>query len=338
MAQPYEVDGDNLYSDSEEYDDIPDRPSSPPPAVPELDSETVPVVRRFASNFPSFRLQPVSGAQAVNAPRPSLARPNLASNPPPGPRIHPDRLANFARNRPAAAPELRRDQQVSTALAEPVKALSRPSAASILPDDDLKDEILAATAKMKRTDAVIRKRPGARKRKLEFTVTKQEMLPLPITEQPSKRPDVGALGHFGDLRSLAAGSLLVPGARKAEDAARQTRLAPQDVYREATLTKKLLEQEARREAEEQARIDEDVILQRKAERQERRMRAQQMRQHRTVAAGMRDNYELERVENYLFGSDKTKDGSLEKNLDLRLKNLGTDAMAEELWTIVIEVI
>jgi hypothetical protein len=342
MAQPYEVNGDHLYSDSEdEYEEAPRRTSSPSPALPNTSatSTTSPVVRRFASNFPSFGHRPEPVEPFAN-PRPSV-RGSQASKHPSGPRIHPDRLANFTRNRPPVVKEPARHPFPRQVQVEPLRAAAKSNAASILPDDDLKDEVLAATSKLKAADAPRRRRPSTRKRRLETNTEESSkgMRSSSGSGLASRRDERAGLGQFGDLRSLAAGSLALPDSKNGDDISDpQARPLPQDVYREATLTKKLREQEARREAEDLARIDDEVRSQRQAERQERRIRAPQMRKHRTVSAAMRDNYELEQVEAYLFDDEKSNQGSLKRNLNLALKDLGTDTTAEELWTIVIEVI
>jgi hypothetical protein len=341
MAQPYEVNGDHLYSDSEdEYEALPGGTSSPP-AVSNANATTIPVVRRFASNFPSFGHRPEPSAPLAN-PRPQIrSNSSQVSKHPSGPRIHPDRLANFARNRAPGVAEPARNPFPRRSLVEPVRHTAKSNAASILPDDDLKDEILAATSKLKAADAPVRRRPGARKRRLETSAEESSTeMRASSGVGHARRGDEGAgLGQFGDLRSLAAGSLALPDANNGGNISDpQARPLPQDVYREATLTKKLREQEARREVEDMARIDDEVQSQRQAERQGRRIRAQQMRKQRTVSAAMRDNYELEQVEAYLFDNEKLNRGSLKQNLNLALKDLGTDSMAEELWTIVIEVI
>jgi hypothetical protein len=285
-----------------------------------------------------------------------------------GPQVHPDRLRNIPRPAQADPPAELQER----------KSRPKTSAASILPDSDLglRSKVLAEAEKNRAAGqaASRRKRPGgaslaARKRQrleeeerllhssLETSLEKQRSDDAKAAAA-AKKPAFKSLLEMGAgvVASRKAGALQIPRssptASKASDrdgsgggssAARPRpsgplRRTPLDVYKDATMTKDVVDREARIQAEREGVEDAEYAERRQKERNHRKFQAHHMRKVPTVSQSMRDSHLVHRFERNLFGVGKdgkpVSDGF--KKLGLVPKEIGTDPATEKLWTIVIE--
>lgn len=114
-------------------------------------------------------------------------------------------------------------------------------------------------------------------------------------------------------------------------------------YRAASMTKDAIAREERAKREEEKRkeeerraLEEHYKMCREEEKRLRRKMATDLKEEKTVAAGMRDAHLMARVEKFLFGNpeDKEKMDTLEY-LGLRLRPLEENAMVTKLLTVEV---
>lgn len=329
------------------------------PNIPVIHARGAPVPSSRTTSL-HFDAEPNRGTGAGNSSLPSSKAPPFGRQGPPqtrGPFIHPDRKPPM-RMKTVSAPD------------------SKQSIASILPEDGLRDRIIAENAEKKQlaNEGVRRrKRPGGvvapRKRPRVFGADDDDDSLGPMATGAAN-PKVPA-AKFGSLLSLASGSgvsglkragprgavskarsarsELPPVGRALGEAVGRSRGAPASgtrpstakvrtsVYAQATTTKESLEREAEEQRQEEARVEEAFRERRRAERHTRRVVAGEMRKMPTVSSTMRDAHMLDRVERHLFNDEQGKTvRDTLGHVGLTRKEVEADPMSEKLWTIVIE--
>lgn len=282
-----------------------------------------------------------------------------------GPMVHQDRLRNIPRPMQTERPADIAEQ----------KAKPKPTAASILPDDGLRSKVLAETErKLKASQAVARRRrPGgaaaaSRKRQRREDEEREERLSKERRlgsqrgdsgKEASKKPAFKSLLEMGAgvVAGRKEGSLRIPrsapaggqsiarlhggGGRSSGARAHLSgphKRTPLEIYKNATMTRDVIEREARIQAERDAVEDAKYEERRQKERNHRKTEAYHMRKIPTVSQSMRDSHLIHRFERNLFGIGKdgkpVRDGF--QDLGLVPKDIGTDPETEQMWTIVIE--